>query len=71
MEKRYETPLKQQNGTLNTMSPKPLDISAKNSTLSVGGANNQMFPQMPARIHNRHNFYEIQNILHNEILLFK
>ena len=56
MERRYESPLKQAVQAYQNGRYQ----STRNMQLGINIAE-----------HTRHNFYEIQNILHNEILLFK
>ena len=71
MEKRYETPLKQPSSTSsNVMVQTGHGVQMiPQSALGAAAYHPQGMVNVP--IHTRHNFYEIQNILHNEILLFK
>ena len=83
MERRYETPLKQQplppssaghpHGQI--LLPTSHGVLVHHTALGaqdLAGQPTGMVPQVPMlQVHTRHNFYEIQNILHNEILLFK
>ena len=76
MEKRYETPLKQPSvGSGNVMVQTGHGIQMiPQSAIGAAAFHPQgIIPAQPQYVplHTRHNFYEIQNILHNEILLFK